>query len=357
MVLEPSQQAALDRTMEAFAAACNDALDAGRSLGTTSRVRIHHECYYNIRSNYQLPANLTSTAISRASGILKVKKRRHSTVKPTSIDYDARTFRFKEADWTVSLSTIDGRQNPIYLDIGDYQKNLLHDQRPTSAVVWKTRQNEYYIGIRVEVDEAPADLDDDHGWIGVDLGVTNIATLSDGTHYGSTASRRVKNRYHKTRASAQSKGTRGARKLLRRLSGRERRFMANINHTLSHRIVAQAQSEGKGIRLEDLTGIRKSMWNNRWLQSWSFYELRTFIEYKAKIAGIPVEIVDPKYTSQTCPHCGYQDSDNRPSQSEFTCQHCQYSAHADLVGALNIARGGAINHPEVSLDDAKGAQA
>lgn len=355
LVLTNMQQDAIDQTMDAFAAACNDALAVGREKDTTSTVRIHHGCYYQIRADHGLSANLAVRAIARASGILKVKKRKNSTVHPTSIDYDARTFSFKEDDWSVSLATVNGRQRPIMLDIGNYQKELLSDKHPKSAVVWKTRQGDYYIGIHIDVEEPPVNLDEDHGWIGVDLGVVNIATLSDGTQYGNKEVRRVKDRYHKTRASAQHKGTSGTRKLLRRLSGRERRFMANVNHTLSHRIVAKAHSEGKGIRLEDLTGIRKSMWNNRWLQSWSFHELRAFIEYKSKLVGVPVEIIDPAYTSQSCPACGHQDEQNRPSQSEFECQRCQYSAHADLVGALNISTGGVINHPELSPVDAKGS--
>ena len=337
------QRQAIGRTMEAFASACNDALEVGRRAETTSNVRIHDRCYYDLREDHGLPANLAVRAIARAAGILKDEDRKHSTVRPTSIDYDRRTFSFKESDWTISLSTVDGRQKPITLDIGEYQKDLLEDRDPSSAVVFKKTVNgevTYYAGIYIDVEEPPPDLEEDHGWIGVDLGVVNVATLDDGTRHNGDHVREVKDRYRRTRASADSKGTRGSSKLLRRISGRERRFMRSENHRISRRIVDKAKAEGKGIRLEDLSGIRDRIANSYWLQSWSFYELRQFVEYKAAIAGVPVEVVDPEYTSRTCPKCGHEEEANRETQEEFECQTCQHSAHADVVAARNVARGG-----------------
>jgi len=341
--LTDGQRRAINNTMEAFASACNDALEVGREAETTSNVKIHDRCYYNLREDHGLPANLAVRAIARAAGILKDEDRKRSTVRPTSIDYDGRTFSFKEEGWTISLSTVDGRQKPITLDIGEYQKNLLEGRDPSSAVVFKKRINgevTYYAGIHIDVEEPPPDLEDDHGWVGVDLGVANVATMDDGTRYDGDHVREVKDRYRRTRASADSKGTRGACKLLRRISGRERRFMRSENHRISRRIVDKAKAEGKGIRLEDLSGIRDRVANSYWLQSWSFYELRQFVVYKAAIAGIPFEVVDPAYTSRTCPECGHEEEANRKTQAKFECQSCQHSAHADVIGARNIARGG-----------------
>src|SRR5690554_3390225 len=108
LVLSDEERAAIDATMEAFAAACNDAIAVGREMGTTSNVRIHGQVYYPIREKHGLTANLAVRAIARAAGILKVEERKNSTVRPTSIDYDARIFSFRESDWTVSLSTVNG---------------------------------------------------------------------------------------------------------------------------------------------------------------------------------------------------------------------------------------------------------
>jgi IS605 OrfB family transposase len=361
--LTDEHRSAIDRTVEAFAAACNDALKVGREAGTTSNVKIHDRCYYDLREDHGLPANLAVRAIARAAGILKVKERRHSTVRPTSIDYDARTFSFKEAGWSISLSTVEGRQKPIVLDIGDYQKNLLSGTHPKSAVVFKKRINgdwTYYAGIHIDVEEPPPDLDDDHAWIGVDLGMVQLATLDDGTSFSGKEVARVRDRYHRTRASLQSKGTRSARKLLRRLSGRERRFQKSINHRISKRIVEKAKAEGKGVRVEDLSGIRDRMRVRRPERyrhhSWAFYQLRQFVEYKCALAGVPFETVDAAYTSRTCPECGHEEKANRKSQSRFVCQACEYEANADVVGARNISFGGVVNRPEVA-SEAPGSQA
>lgn len=341
--LTDRQREAIDRTMEAFAGACNDALDVGREAETTSNVKIHDRCYYELREDHDLPANLAVRAIARAACILKDLDRKNSAVRPSSIDYDGRTFSFNEHDWTISLSTVDGRQKPITLDIGDYQRDLLSGRDPSSAVVFRKRINgevTYYAGIHIDVEEPPPDLEKNHGWIGVDLGVENLATLDDGTRFAGERVNRVRDRYNRTRASLQSKGTKGCKKVLRRLSGRERRFQKSVNHRISKRIVEKANSEGKGIRLEDLSGIRDRIQGSYKLHSWAFAQLREFVEYKATIAGVPVEIVDPEYTSRTCPVCGHEDKANRTKQAEFECQSCGHEEHADVVGARNVASGG-----------------
>jgi len=351
LVLSKEHRDALDATMRAFAAACNDAIAVGRRLNTASNIRIHRVCYSDLKARHGLTANLAVRAIARAASILKIKERRNSTVRPTSIDYDARIFSFREADWTVSLSTVQGRIR-VPLHIGDYQRTLLSSRKPTSAVVWKTRQGDYYIGIHINVETPPPE--DEHGWIGVDLGIASIATLSDGTVFSGDQIERVRARYERTRRSLQRKGTRGAKRVLKRLSGRERRFQQSINHTISRRIVDRAIAEGKGVRLEDLSGIRKRVRarnksQRRRIHRWAFHDLRTKIAYKCALAGVPFELIDPRYTSQRCPVCGHVEKANRKSQSEFVCRLCGLEANADVVGAINIALGGVVNRPEVAL--------
>ena len=357
LVLSDKERAAIDATTEAFAAACNDAIAVGREMDTTSNVRIHGECYYDLRSKHGLTANLAVRAIARAANILKVKKRKNSTVRPTSIDYDARIFSFRESDWAVSLSTTAGRIR-VPVDVGDYQKDLLRGQKPSSAVVFNTRQGGYFIGIHVDVETPPPDLDEEHAWIGVDLGIVQIATLDDGTAFCGAEVERVRDRYHRTRASLQRKGTRGARQLLRRLSGRERRYQQAINHEISRCIIDEAAAEGKGVRIEDLTGIRDRMRVRKSQRHqhhrWAFYQLRSFLEYKCAVAGVPFETVDPRYTSRTCPACGHQEKANRKSQAEFVCRSCGFEAIADQVGAINIALGGYVSSPEETSVDVEG---
>lgn len=90
--------------------------------------------------------------------------------------------------------------------------------------------------------------------------------------------------------------------------------------------------------LEQLSNIRSttrtSRKNNHSLHTWSFYRLAQYIEYKARLAGIKVEYVNPAYTSQTCPVCGHV---HHASDRSYTCT-CGFHIHRDLLGAMNIWR-------------------
>src|SRR5690606_24841429 len=181
----------------------------------------------------------------------------------------------------------------------------------------------------------------------------------EGESFSGAHVERVRDRYHATRRSLQAKGTRGAKRVLKRLRGKERRFQADVNHQISRRLVEKARGAGKGIRVEDLTGIRQRVRVRKAQRHrhhrWAFHQLRLFLEYKATLAGVPFEKVDPAYTSRTCPVCGHQEKANRKSQSEFLCRSCGLSANADEVGAINISLGGVSQPPrEVASVDAEG---
>jgi IS605 OrfB family transposase len=152
-------------------------------------------------------------------------------------------------------------------------------------------------------------------------------------------------------------GTRSAKRALQRLSGKQERFQRDTNHTISKRIVRKAKARNSAVVLEDLSGIRERTTagrqqrarraTNRRLSNWSFYQLRQFIEYKARIAGVPVIKVDPAYTSQTCSRCGHCDRKNR-NGSDFECRSCGHAMDADKNAARNIAAKGAVNSPNAA---------
>ena len=165
------------------------------------------------------------------------------------------------------------------------------------------KKGKFYLFQTVEVPEE--DVKDIESFLGVDFGQTDVATLSDGTNYNSEQLKKVRKKYSKVRASVQSKGTKGAKRLLKRLSGRERRFVSINNHLISKQIVAKAKSENKGIAIEDLTHIRKtanpkSKQQKTELNRWSFYQLRQYLTYKSLLVGVPLAVVEPAYTSKTC---------------------------------------------------------
>jgi IS605 OrfB family transposase len=188
--------------------------------------------------------------------------------------------------------------------------------------------------------------------MGVDLGIRNLAVDSDGAKHTGDKVEVVRQKQARLKAELQSVGTKSSKKKLKALSGKEARFRADTNHTISKTLVSKAKDTGRGIALEDLKGInnratvRRNQRNMRF--SWGFYQLRSFIEYKARLSGVPIAIVNPANTSITCPECDCINKRNRRSQAEFCCKSCGYTDHADHVGAVNIARRAAVNQPIVA---------
>jgi IS605 OrfB family transposase len=178
--------------------------------------------------------------------------------------------------------------------------------------------------------------------VGVDLGVTRAAVTSDNRFQGERRWRELEARDFRLRRRLQKKGTKSAKRHLRRLAGKTARRRRDHDHVVSKRIV-QGLPAGCTLAVENLTHIRsrvrahKANGGQRRLHSWSFAILRAFLLYKAQERGIGVQGVDPRHTSQTCSRCGYQHRRNRLSQSEFRCRSCGFQLNADLNGSRNIA--------------------
>jgi putative transposase len=334
----PEQVVEIDATLDAFAGACDLAADTARRIGSTNKVKVQHACYGEIRQRFGLAANLAIRAIARACAALKVPAKMHSKFAPTSIDFDQRIFAFQEWNWTFGLTLLKGRIK-IATALGERQKSLLKGRKPTAAVLVK-RPGRYFlhVPIRSDVPDPPEPED----VLGVDLGIVNLAADSEGETFSGGAINRNRRRRATARKQHQRKGTRRARRKLKSLSGHQRRFQAKTNHEISKTIVAKAKALGVGIALEDLSGIRSRVEDTatkafrRRFGNWSFFQLRTFLVYKAQAAGVPVVFIDPKYTSQTCRECGHREKSNRQSQDQFCCKACGHTAHADLNAARNI---------------------
>ena len=173
-------------------------------------------------------------------------------------------------------------------------------------------------------------------------GIAKIATTSDEPkgHCGKPVEK-VRRKHNLQRKRLQRKGTKGAKKKLGRLAGKEARFGRHENHCISKTIVQTAKDTGRGIALENLKGIRNRITarsgdaRNR-LSGWSFHQLVGFLSYKAQHAGIPIVQVDPRNTSRTCSECGHCEKANRKSQAVFLCLHCGFSVNAHRNAARNI---------------------
>jgi putative transposase len=284
-------------------------------------------------------------------------KAKHRETCPTfgprgSIRYDARTYRLMSLD-KVSLNTLEGRV-VCRLLLGARQHAMLVD--PTweiggADLIW--RDGIYYLHVtqsrEVRDERAP-----DGGTLGVDLGIVNLATDSEGEHFTGAMIRIVRSRYHLRRQRLQKVNTKNAKRRLRQMRRRESRFQSDTNHCISKKLVQKAAVSCKALALEDLSGIRGRVTVQRVHRyerhSWAFFQLRQYITYKAAQAGVPVRLVDPRNTSRTCSACGHCEKVNRKSQADFLCQRCGFATNADENAALNISRKewAAVNRPLAS---------
>jgi len=330
------QHTSLLRTMERFNAACDWLAGVAFANQCANKFALQKLAYRECRERFGLSAQMAIRAISKVVEAYKRDKRIHVSFRPHgAMTYDERIYSFKGPD-LVSLLTLDGRIVCPYR-YGAYQAAMLDRKRGQADLLY--RDGTFYLSISVDSPE-PAP-NDPIGFIGVDLGIVRIATASDGTIFPGNYLQSIRARFARMRAKLQRKGTRSAKRKLKRRSGREHRFQAHINHVISKTLVARAKDTANGIALEDLKGIRMRVTvgkgQRRVIHSWAFGQLRAFVSYKAALAGVRVVFVNPRNTSRTCPECGCIDKKNRKNQATFSCISCGYTANADENAARIIS--------------------
>ena len=353
LLATPEQAAALRHTLELANAACRLVSDSAWETKTFRQYDLHHQCYRAVREQFGLSAQVAVRAIAKVADAYKLDRKTKRTFKTTgSIAYDDRILSWRLQDQSVSIWTVNGRLRLPFV-CGERQLEMLPTRQGESDL--GLYKGLFFLSATCEVDEPqPINVD---GALGVDLGVVNLAVDSDRQIYSASHIHHVRHRHRRLRAKLQAKGTRSARRKLKRLSGKERRFAKDTNHCISKKLVAKAKDTHRAIALEDLRGIRQRVTVRRaqraTLHSWAFFQLRAFVTYKAKRAGVPVFLVDPRNTSRTCPACGHVDKANRLSQSKFSCVVCGFAGLADHIAAINIGRRAAVNPPIVARDEAK----
>lgn len=367
----PEQAAALEATLHACNDAANWVSDIAHARGVPREYELRKHTYAGLKAR-GLGAQTAQHVIKkvrdayatlhgnlRAGNYGKPGSRRHAMVESKPITfrvdaaqpYDDRCLSWRYDAQTVSIWTTAGRLKAVpYVGHPDHLKMLREHRKGESDLI--CRDGAFYLIATCEIPAAPLN-ETPSGWIGVDLGIENIATLS--TNPEPMAGKNL-NRYRRrmlaVRAELQAKGTKSAKRKLKQRARREQRHATNVNHVISKQIVAEAERTGSGIGLENLSGIRGRVRLRKpqraTLHSWGFAQLGAFIGYKAERAGVPVVYVNPAYTSQECSGCHYVDRRNRPSQAVFRCRSCGVVAHADWNAAQNIASRAASTWAAVS---------
>jgi len=368
----PEQAQILKTTLEQHTACFNAVACEGFSTACSNGMELHKRTYYPLRAEYpDLPAQLVCAARVKATEAVKsaltwkVKKEQAYSkkiarallqgkpalpLKPVrcprselaAIRYDQRSYWVKWGTLTCSLATIHGRVE-LALSVPAHLVQYVGN-KPCSADLCY-RKGRFTLHIVVEL-PAPS-IPSTNEVIGVDLGLNHPAVTSKKQFLGEKRWKEQERRTFRLKRKLQAKGTKSAKRHLKKLSGKQFRRRRDHDHVLSKRIIQHA-TPGSTLALENLKNIRetsrmgrgkqasKKRDNKRRLHSWSFAQLYCFIEYKAEAWGICVVKIDPRHTSQTCSHCGYQHRSNRRSQSLFLCRTCGYNLNADLNAAKNI---------------------
>lgn len=252
--------------------------------------------------------------------------------------YGDRMLSWRIDECQVSIWTVSGRLKGVaFTAWAEGLAALTLYRKGESDLV--CRDGVWFLLATCEVPEAPLNTQP-VDFLGVDLGIVNIATTSDGEIMAGRELNRLRGRERRLRSKLRRKSTPSAKRRLKRRGRRESRRVREVNHKIAKRVVAEAERTGRGIALEDLTGIRERVRLRKPQRathsSWAFAQLGTFIAYKARRAGVPVVYVDPAYTSRTCAECGHIDRANRVSQAWFACRNCGFVDHADRNSSRNI---------------------
>ncbi|MHA2169855.1 MAG: RNA-guided endonuclease InsQ/TnpB family protein [Candidatus Kariarchaeaceae archaeon] len=327
------------QTMEEYRTIAQYASDYGFFNKTASAVKIHHQTYADLRKETQLPSQLICASRNKASEVLKSLKENKKKSQPhfkyyLPIRYDKRSSTLFEETHQVSLVTVNGRILVKYSIPKYYNKYNDWERRGIELIY---RDKVFYLNFVVQkkIPETKVHCGE---IIGVDRGIKNIAVDSKNNFYSGKQAREVRRKYFRKRRSLQKKGTRSAKRKLREVSKRERRFQKDVNHCISKKIIGKSKRNST-IVFEDLSGIREEIQTgkkmNRELHSWTFFQLEEFVRYKMKEKGIIFKEIDPRFTSQKCSHCGHISRSNRKS-SQFKCRRCGYRSDADRNAAINI---------------------
>lgn len=342
----PEQRQSLIETLRQFTECFNQVCATGWKSEEKNGVKLHHATYYPLKEQLpRLVSDLHIQARMKATEALKSaftrRKQGRKAGQPCSrscpVRYNNHTFRVDWIKGEVNLASIAGRLK-FPFTVPTYAAKYLN--QPYETVMGDLMLKKGRLWLHVVLDLSEPQIETSTETVGVDLGITRPAVTSHNKFLGQKHWKELENRTFRLRRALQAKGTKSAKRHLRKLAGKQLRQRRDHDHVVSKRIV-QNTPKGGTIVLENLTDIRKRAKQrkgkqNRRFHGWSFAQLAGFITYKAREQGISTVFIDPRNTSKTCSKCGHCHRSNRKTQAVFKCRQCGYELKADLNGARNI---------------------
>jgi len=339
-----------------FTEAANLAAQIGFSVGAFGRAALHRAAYHKVRQALGVSSIVADTAVKHAAAVFARDKTQQPTFRQNGVLPLNRDSLRIRPDSTVRLR-LNYSNIIVPFICGERQRGLLAGRTRDADLI--VRDGSVFVHIACNVEEPPPFAPT--GFLGIDLGVANLATTSDGQQFSGAlveavrvrhAERRRRLNREATRQKRRGKRPKNVRRALNRLGRREMRFRRDVNHCITKQVVLLAQGTQRGIAVEDLNGIRARI---RFAKSqrakmggWAFAQWQAFCAYKARRAGVPYVVVNPAYTSQTCFACGVVDKASRLDQASFVCTACGHTANADVNAAQNIGCRAQVGAPKLA---------
>ncbi len=353
--LKPTEEQAkaLKETLQVANAACDFLSGLAWDNQTFGQFALHKIGYKGARAQFGLASQVIVRCVSKVADAYKLDPKVKRTFKPLgAISYDDRILTYQLDKGQVSIWTTVGRIKIPFV-CGEHQRGLLETRQGESDLCFF--KGKFFLLATCNVEEPPTDCKG--GIIGCDFGIVDIVTTSEGKSYSGEKVKALRKKLREHRRRLQKCGTKSAKRRLKKAAKRQERFVRDQNHCISKELVKDAKASQKALSLENLKGIRERTGLNkemRWLMgNWAFAQLRGFVEYKARKAGVVCVTVDARNTSRTCHKCGHCEKANRKSQKHFLCLDCGHYENADANASHNIAHRGEtlrarVNAPIVS---------
>jgi len=371
LVLTEEQKADLLYTVQQYNKAMNFVLQDNFTDKLTNDKKLHPKYYQILKEKFHLNSQTAINVYRHSGHIYKTRWTRAKTKRDYSIFdkppiYKALTMKYTfnrnisifKAGMLLSISSLNSRIKHIQLKGWKKHYDLIQYCKLSDPMLkYDKNKKEFYLllPITVNVEEQKH-----KSIIGLDSGIRNPIVAASHNEVKFYDKPEViterKTKIQEKRRDLYSKGTRSSKRKAKTINRRERLFVSDWSHCLSKQIISDFPSAL--FIMEDLTNIRdntktfrKEKEDRRQREQWNFAEIQDKIAYKSVLySGIRTEKIDPTYTSQTCPECGYVSEDNRSKGSEiFTCQNCGLTKNADEVGAINIRfKGLIVSQPHCS---------